>query len=96
MLILVPVEIIIIIEAKILADRDMNKKEATTLGGVIWVYLQVLLAEPFNLVGMDAAPPLLIQAILSASVEKPDTEGNIFSLLIIDWQPVIEGMRYIC
>jgi hypothetical protein len=74
----------------------MNKKEATALCGVIWVYLQVLLAEPLNLVGMDTAPPLLIQAVLSASVEEPYTEGNIFSIFIIDWQPVIEGMRYIC
>jgi hypothetical protein len=96
MLILVPVEIIIIIEAKILADRDVNIKETTALGGVIRIYLQVLLAEPLNLVGMDTPPPLLIQTVLSASVEEPYTEGNIFSLLIIDWQPVIEGMRYIC
>lgn len=96
MLVLVPVEVVIIIEAKILADRDMNKKETMALGGVIWVYLQVLLAEPLNLVGMDTAPSLLIQAVLSPSVEEPYTEGNIFSLLIIDRQPVVELMRYIC
>lgn len=96
MLVLVPVEVIIIIEAKILADRDMNEKETTALSWVIWVNFQVFLAEPLNLVRMDTAPPLLIQAVLSASVEEPDTEDNILSLLIIDWQPVIEGMRYIC
>ena len=74
----------------------MNEKEATALGGVSWVNLQVLLAEPLNLVGMNTAPPLLTQADLSASVEEPDTEGDIFFLLIIDRQPVVEGMRYIC
>ena len=84
MLVFVSIEVIIIIQAKILADRDMNEKEATTLCGVIWVNLQVLLAEPLNLVGMDTAPPLLIQAVLSTSVEEPDTEGDIFILLIID------------
>lgn len=46
----------------------MNEQESFALGGIIEGYLVVLLAEPLYLVGPNAVPTFLIQAIFMACV----------------------------
>ena len=68
----------------------MEEQESFSFRRIIAINLEVLLAEPLNLVRVDTAPFGSIQTVLTASVKEPETEYNVIGIFIVNWEPVVE------
>ncbi len=62
------IEWVVIVEVNVLRERNVDKEQSLAFRGIAHFNVEVLFAEPLHLVGMDAAPSLLIQTVLVACV----------------------------
>jgi hypothetical protein len=86
---------IVIVEVHILEEWNVKEKETLALRGITLRDLPVLCSEPVYLIGMHTVVAILSKALAVARVEEPKSELDIGPILIIDWEHIVECMRYV-
>ena len=86
-----PVKVPYVIEVHVFLQRNVEKQDPLTL--TLILNSEVLFPVPLNLIWIDASPVLSPERVLVSRVKEPDSKSDLFALLIIHWQDIVERVR---